>query len=225
MMNSIKRYLWFNNTGYTSVQHNTHETQDVASFDDEKQQPQKNPGWVRDWKIILPIILVTAVTSIGLLASSHSWNGRSGGRQQYPCGNSSREALALGCSFDHLTWSWYPPYCPHYTNELFRNATQNSLRYYKSLGSEEPIEEGDLLSLVEFQSGVWVQKGEHLTHCVYMLLAQAQILRDGTRHTSNLVQYEHLDHCVKYVLESMRRDPDWNQRNSFTGQMNFDQDC
>jgi hypothetical protein len=38
------------------------------------------------------------------------------------CGNSSSEALSLGCSFDQLMWAWHPKQCPHYANDEYLNA-------------------------------------------------------------------------------------------------------
>jgi hypothetical protein len=58
------------------------------------------------------------------------------------CGNSTAEALALGCTFDQLMWSWYPPGCPHYANDEFMNAEpENPWVYYVDPVKKIPLPE------------------------------------------------------------------------------------
>lgn len=174
--------------------------------------------------LVATALATSAITVIGFLA----W-GVPGHRAAYDrkhsCGNTSAEALALGCSFDHLTWSFYPPHCPHYTNDRFRAAEPDPFGYYETLGSLEPINDSDFFGVIERQGGVWVEKREHLTHCVYLLLAQGQIVRDGTPHTPIMVDYEHLEHCADILLENLRKDDEWRMRNTFSHEIHYDQDC
>ncbi|KAI0127133.1 hypothetical protein BJ170DRAFT_581941 [Xylariales sp. AK1849] len=223
---SSNRDLVFDHTSRdVSVQDNIQDDQNDFEF--EGKHFRRYHLWAPTiWKIILPISLVISFISVGVLAARTMHDDTSKYARASLCGNSSSEALAIGCSFDHLTRSWYPPNCPHYTNNLFRTAEpKNPFRYYESLESTEPINDDDLFRLIESQGGVWVEKREHLTHCVYMLLAQAQIVRDGVNPVPILVQYGHLEHCASLVLETLRKDDEWHHKNSFTGPAHYNQAC
>ena len=143
-----------------------------------------------------------------------------------PCGNSSAEAHALGCTFDQLMWAWYPPHCPHYANDEYLHAEpEQPWRFYtdpykKTLASGE-----DWVSALDNKVPVWGERREHLTHCVYMYLSLGQIIRDGTRYTPRQVDYEHLEHCASLLLESLRNDTDWNQIQTKAPHVFYDQDC
>jgi len=175
--------------------------------------------------VISSILAIAALFGVGFFALSQASDSAAFGfRREHPCGNSSAEALALGCTFDHLTWAWYPAYCPHYTNDLFR-AAEGGFSYYESLGSKEALDEESFYRILDTKGGVWVEKREHLTHCVYLLLAQAQIVRDRTRYVPKLVEYEHLEHCAHFLMESLRKDDEWRLRNTLSPRMHYDQDC
>src|SRR2546429_3633694 len=78
------------------------------------------------------------------------------------CGNSSAEALSLGCSFDQLTWAWYPPHCPHYANDEFLNAEPESpWRYYDDPHSREAVAGEDWTKALDNQKELWGERREH----------------------------------------------------------------
>lgn len=170
------------------------------------------------------LLIVVVVVVSGLSVSQHTkevqWLKLH--NSMNPCGNSTSEALSLKCSFDHLMWSWYPEHCPHYTNGLFR---RENFSYYESLKSTQPLDDDGIFRIVDRQGGVWVEKREHLTHCVYLLLAQGQIIRDATSYVPRLVEYGHLEHCVDAILETLRKDEGWYRRDSFVGEIHYDQTC
>ncbi|KAM7220126.1 hypothetical protein V8F06_004454 [Rhypophila decipiens] len=182
------------------------------------------PSWVC-MALLVTALATSILTFIGFLVAEGIAREQITYDRKHSCGNTSAEALALGCSFDHLTWSFYPPHCPHYTNDRFRAAEPDPFSYYETLGSPEPVDESDFFRVIESQGGVWVEKREHLTHCVYLLLAQGQIVRDGTRHTQIIVDYEHLEHCADILLKTLRKDDEWRMRNTFSNEIHYDQDC
>jgi len=133
-------------------------------------------------------------------------------REKHTCGNSSVEALALGCEFDQLTWAWYPAGCPHYANDEFVNAEpERPWKYYDSLHHGNALYSTDENWFDVLDSGIqlWGERREHLTHCVFLFLSVGQILRDGTPYTSKLGDYEHLDHCRYILLDALRLDEHW----------------
>lgn len=139
------------------------------------------------------------------------------------CGNSTAEALALGCSFDQLLWAWLPPSCPHYANDEFLAA--GDWKYYVDPhGREEAVGENWAHAL-DNHKDLWGERREHLTHCVYLFLSLGQVIRDGTGYSNRLVAYEHLEHCTRIVLESMSRDKDWYKMETSVGKVSYEESC
>lgn len=212
--------------GYTSVGEDIQRVDENDSDENVKKPPLRHHDRTHSIQktIFSTILVLSTLLGVGFLAGQVSDGPAFGQRREHPCGNSSAEALALGCTFDHLTWAWYPAYCPHYTNDLFR-AAEGGFSYYETLGSKEALDEESFYRVLDTKGGVWVEKREHLTHCVYLLLAQAQIIRDRTRYVPKLVEYEHLEHCANFLMESLRKDDEWRLRNTLSPRMHYDQDC
>jgi len=125
------------------------------------------------------------------------------------CGNSSAQAIARGCTFDQLTWSWYPPNCPHYGNDEFVKAEE--WKFYLDMQGKEVATGDNWRKAMDNEIQLWGERREHLTHCVYLMLSIGQIIRDGTPHAAKLVEYEHLDHCARIMLKSLKtNDKHWN---------------
>ena len=138
-----------------------------------------------------------------------------------PCGNSTADAHALGCTFDQLMWAWYPPYCPHYANDQYLSAEPDQpWRFYTDPYKKTVASGEDWVSALDNKIPVWGERREHLTHCVYMYLSLGQIVRDGTQ-----VDYEHLEHCASLLLEALRNDTDWDQIQTKAPHVFYDQDC
>lgn len=146
--------------------------------------------------------------------------------QDSGCGNSSAEAVLRGCSFDQLTWSWYPSHCPHYANDQFLNAEPGSpWIYYSDPYNKTQASGEDWAEAIDNKRQIWGQRREHLTHCVYMLLSLGQIIRDGTPYVPMLVSYEHLDHCSKVLLEALRQGESWHDVETRVPKIAYDQNC
>lgn len=143
-----------------------------------------------------------------------------------PCGNSSAEALARGCSFDQLMWAWYPKHCPHYANEEYLRAEPDEpWRFYIDPYKKRIASEEEWVNALDNKVPVYGERREHLTHCVYMYLSLGQIIRDGTRYTPRQVEYEHLEHCAGLLLEGLRNDTSWHQIQTKAPHVFYDQDC
>ncbi|KAF2636766.1 hypothetical protein P280DRAFT_384334, partial [Massarina eburnea CBS 473.64] len=139
------------------------------------------------------------------------------------CGNSSAEALALGCSWDQLTWSWYPPNCPHYANDDFMAAEQ--WRFYLDPEGKKEATGEDWVKGLDNNLDLFGERREHLTHCVYMFLSIGQILRDKTPYSTKLGEYEHVEHCAQIMLDALRQDKHWNHMETSTGMVSYEQSC
>jgi len=69
------------------------------------------------------------------------------------------------------------------------------------------------------------ERREHITHCVYLMLSVAQVVRDGTPYAKKLVEYEHLAHCAKLMLKSLRRDKGWNSMDTLVPFVDYGVSC
>ncbi|KAF2657467.1 hypothetical protein K491DRAFT_594987, partial [Lophiostoma macrostomum CBS 122681] len=141
------------------------------------------------------------------------------------CGNTTAQALALGCSFDQLTWAWLPKDCPHYTNGDFIVSEGRPWEYYEDPQGEVIVQRESWQQVLEGERRVFAVKGEHLAHCVYNFLSLGQIIRNNTPYPQRLVEYMHLEHCASLILENLRLDKSWNEVQSMTGTVAYDVSC
>lgn len=142
------------------------------------------------------------------------------------CGNSSAEALALGCEFDQLTWAWLPKHCPHYANDEFLHAEPGKpWKYYEDVHGKTAIDARTWQAVLDGELIIFGERREHLTHCVYLFLSLGQIIRDKTKYIPKLVEYEHIHHCSMLLLDVVRKERAWNDVQTVVGTVSFDQDC
>ncbi|KAK4032615.1 hypothetical protein C8A01DRAFT_20321 [Parachaetomium inaequale] len=139
------------------------------------------------------------------------------------CGSSAAEAIASGCTWDQLTWSWYPPRCRHYANDEFL-AYHDWKFWIDPFRTQEVVGENWTLAL-DGKKHIWTQRGEHLTHCVFFLLSAGQAARDGTPLSPRLREYEHMHHCAYFLLDVIRRDADWESIDTSNCKVSFEEHC
>ena len=176
--------------------------------------------------ILAGIALFLVAVAIYVLVSGESLIPQHPSHIAGPCGNSSAEARAMGCSFDQLMWAWYPKYCPHYANDRFLNAEpEQPWRFYTDPYAKIQATKDDWDKLLNNEIRVWGERREHLTHCVFMFLSVGQVVRDGTRYTPRQVDYEHLEHCAELMLEALRDDEHWYDVQTEAPLVFYNQDC
>lgn len=173
-------------------------------------------------KYTVHLLVGLGVTAI-IVGFSVSKLHRGGNSPPLLCGNSSAEAESLGCTFDQLTWSYYPPECPHYANDEFLSFEQ--WRYYDDPHSKIPASSENWTRALDNKQKLWGERGEHLSHCVFMFLSIGQIIRDGTPLPSKLAEYEHLAHCSEYLLSALKTDPTWHNLETLVPNAQFDVYC
>lgn len=143
-----------------------------------------------------------------------------------PCGNSTAEALALGCKFDQLMWAWYPAHCPHYANDDFLNAEPDQpWQFYINPYTRQVANEEEWVDAMDNKVRIYGERREHLTHCVFMFLSLGQIIRDGTKYTPRQVEYPHLQHCAELLLDALRNDTHWYDVQTQAPHVLYNQDC
>jgi hypothetical protein len=174
------------------------------------------------------IILLVVGMAYQLGAYRHPGGSFSGHGSPYPCGNSSAEAVSLGCTFDQLMWAWYPHHCSHYANDEFVKAEPElPWRYYDNLynGSIVHPEDDNWLEILDSGVQLWSERREHLTHCIYMFLSAGRIARGGTRHVPKILSEDHFEHCAAVLLDALRQDSKWYEIETKVPSPAFDQSC
>ncbi|KAJ5113793.1 hypothetical protein N7456_002327 [Penicillium angulare] len=151
---------------------------------------------------------------------------KSGAQASNPCGNSTAEALALGCKFDQLMWAWYPAHCPHYANDEFLNAEpERPWQFYINPYTRQVANDEEWVDAMDNKVRIYGERREHLTHCVFMFLSLGQIIRDGTKYTPRQVEYPHLEHCAELLLEGLKNDTHWYDVQTQAPHVLYNQDC
>lgn len=141
------------------------------------------------------------------------------------CGNSSAEAISLGCSFDQLTWAWLPPNCSHFANGEFLSAEEKPWTYYEDPHGETVVEEEAWSQVLDGELMIFGERREHVTHCVYVFLSLGQLIRDKTPYPPKLVEYAHIHHCAMLLLDIVKKEDTWNDVQTLVGTVSYDQAC
>lgn len=178
----------------------------------------------------LALILAVCLYSLNLIATATSSKVEEPERTPASsstihrvCGNTAAEARLLGCEFDQLTWAWLSPSCPRYASQQF--ADTDDFLYYSDPANRVVVSAEDWDRALDNEVPLFTERREHLSHCVYTFLSLAQIVRDGTPTHPKLSAYEHIEYCAKMVLESMKRDKDWNTVDADMGNVSYDEGC
>ena len=141
------------------------------------------------------------------------------------CGNSSAEALSLGCTFDQLTWAWLPPNCSHFANDEFLGAEKKTWTYYEDPHGKTVVEQDAWSQVLDGELMIFGERREHVTHCVYIFLSLGQLIRDKTPYPPKLVEYAHIHHCAMLLLDIVKKEDTWNDVQTLVGTVSYDQAC
>lgn len=140
-----------------------------------------------------------------------------------PCGNSSTEARANGCVFNQLTWSWIPKSCPSYADQDFKE--YRDWKYYADLKGEVEANSDIWEKVYNNEMPLYTVKGEHMTHCVHLLLSMAQVVRDDSPTIPKLREYGHIKHCADHLLMKLSMLPDFDKIGTKTPLVSYEQNC
>lgn len=190
---------------------------------DPQGPPDLTPSFQKFAYTAVAICIFIILISFGLYDILTQKDTRSETSPSRLCGNSSLEALSLGCTFDHLTWSWYPPNCPHYANDEFIHA-EHWKYYFDPQGRRKAVGK-EFYQALDTGEDLYTERREHTSHCVFLFLSLGQIIRDDTPYPPILVQYEHVLHCSDMVLKALRRDENWNKIDTHVGKVSYDVVC
>lgn len=139
-----------------------------APEEEEPLRVPKSARFLSTWRDVTylgaTIFVFAALLFIGTRISHISRASMETRGRPQNCGSSAAEARASGCTWDQLTWAWYPPNCLHYANEEFL-AYHDWKFWVDPFGTQDVVGENWTLAL-DNKKQIWTQRGERLSHCV-----------------------------------------------------------
>lgn len=118
------------------------------------------------------------------------------------CGSTPEEALALGCKFDVLNYSWQPPEC--FDEEIYsryweKAQKQGPLKWYADSGFTQELPQD--LELFKHTPYVWTEHRFHVVHCMYGWELMHHALTLDKPVVEFVSQLNHTMHCADTALD------------------------
>ncbi|CAG8888400.1 unnamed protein product [Penicillium egyptiacum] len=123
---------------------------------------------------------------------------------RYWCGNSTKEAEALGCAYDPLAGCWLHKECPHDLTHEFAHFNNGKpfVYFYDVAATQQMKHYTELGNNPDFY---WTAVREHLVHCLYLLRRGHDVHMRGDPLDNMLADLEHVDHCINMLANLLRR--------------------
>ncbi|KAF2114051.1 hypothetical protein BDV96DRAFT_600791 [Lophiotrema nucula] len=131
---------------------------------------------------------------------------------EHKCGSTYASALASGCTFDLLSYSWVPKSCYDSETDLeFRewianpNRTGGAFPFFanKSLSPSSHILDVDALSSMSGNIWVWSPEEEHVGHCIFWSRRIHRFLQGRFKWSESVAKMAHTSHCAFEVLDRL----------------------
>ena len=117
------------------------------------------------------------------------------------CGNSSREALSLGCSFDVMTFAWLPDRC--FDKELVDDfLALKDWNWYLDVGGQQTADSASVVAGA--YDKVYVKNEYHMYHCTYMWKKMHRATLAGKVLDGYIGDMHHTAHCEMQILDRSR---------------------
>jgi hypothetical protein len=120
------------------------------------------------------------------------------------CGNSTEEAVALGCKYDSLAAAWLPPHCrdDELTAEFERAGPGGKWTYWVDIEHAKEISIEDISKYANNQELRFYMTGEwHFYHCIYYWRKEHRARFNGKIVEPRSDSEEHIKHCGQIFLE------------------------
>lgn len=143
----------------------------------------------------LALALVSAYHSASPKPVSYTYNDSDD--RTFECGTTVSDAMAAGCEYDPVTFSWLPERC--LDRELAFELTHNTTwALHADLAGK--IERSDL-EFASNKSKTYITHGNHVVHCIYVWRRMHRMLLAGKPVHSGMA-YRHTIHCTEVILDS-----------------------
>ncbi|KAF2099746.1 hypothetical protein NA57DRAFT_75251 [Rhizodiscina lignyota] len=119
------------------------------------------------------------------------------------CGDSTDEAISLGCEYVPLAAAWLPPKCrdEELEAEFNRAGPDGSWSYYKDRNGTAEYDISELGWLSDTGELYHTTRRWHIVHCVYYWKKLARSKRTGVPIEPRYDGEGHIDHCMKTFLK------------------------
>ena len=117
------------------------------------------------------------------------------------CGNSSREALSLGCSFDVMTFAWLPDRC--FDKELVDDfLALKDWNWYLDVRGQQIADSASVVAGA--YDAVYVTNEYHMYHCTYMWRKMHRATLAGKVLDGYIGDMHHTAHCGMHLMDRSR---------------------
>ena len=157
--------------------------------------------WSRKFRPLvqyLPLLIALAMASIVLGVVIFLQRPQPEELSPQTCGNSSSEALSLGCSFDVISFAWLPARC--FDQELVDDfLALKDWQWYLDAGAQQTA---DLASVAAgAYDELYVTQEYHMYHCTYMWRKMHRAMLAGDVLDGYVGDMHHTAHCEMQLLD------------------------
>jgi hypothetical protein len=184
---------------YKLVPHSDHD--DDLPSSSKSEQATRRADKLRAFSILGAIIALLGLVSLGLRFITKE----SSSPPQKPiltyCGDTRDQALAKGCTFDMMSWSWMPPACEdvQLSNEYLQ---LREWEWFADKNMTQPV------SRDEVEQGivkhVWTSREWEEVQCVYNLRKVHRAARAGRPIDGFAGHKEYSEYCADLLVETAR---------------------
>lgn len=172
-----------------------------ASTDDSEIELIRPKSMSKSITVTLISIVVVLLLSMLVTLRIHSDHYRQ--ESSLDCGSSRQEALAMGCKFDPMSFSWLQPDC--YDSELTSQfLTLRQWRWTTDRAGSDEVSFDDVMK--GKHELLYVSWEYHLLHCTYMWRKMHRAVLAGKRVDGYIGNYNHTSHCEKMLMENTALD-------------------
>lgn len=155
---------------------------------------------------IATIIAALALATLALEALALRLGTSSDGGSINHCGSNTQEALALGCKFDAINYSWQPPECFHeqvYMRYWDLTRAEGALKLYADSNFTKELPQG--IELLMHTPQVWSEHRLHVVHCLYNCELMHYALSMNKPVPEFISRLNHTMHCADTALDQHYR--------------------
>lgn len=193
-----------NQTLRDSIDNNATEKGPYSGNHQDQQMPKSRNGIVALVTLLFvsaTIVLITIARGINQSKDSHPW--------QHSCGSTVTEAIAMGCGFDLLSYSWTPSPCldMQTSNEFLEwlqkdKRVQGSFPFFADYNGTKRLRDVDELAQLA-GSIAWSTQEEHLGHCIFWMRRMERVRLGLARQLMRGIGVQHAMHCTMSLLEDL----------------------
>ncbi|KAF5128300.1 hypothetical protein E5D57_009236 [Metarhizium anisopliae] len=152
------------------------------------------------------IIAALALATLALEALTLRLGPSSDGGSINHCGSNMQEALALGCKFDAINYSWQPPECFHeqvYKRYWDLTRAPGALKWYADSTFTKELPQD--IELLMYTPQVWSEHRLHVVHCLYDWELMHYALSMNKPVPEFISRLNHTVHCADTALDQHYR--------------------